>query len=286
MLSVSRNIEGISHKLTFIRFWVSFRSSASNNFYRRWCSCRQIGTSFHTFTMESWPVFPPLLSKPNLMAAHPITPASMPSTLGHQRHVCIIRAMKAGTFRMAGVTVLVENSQFESNGFESGANVPVILSSPSWRPLFSHEISQTPRNVPTVAGGTGISFALLAIEEALTHGEKVGSGSIRLIWVMKNARNIEWIMPEFCSLRQKIWGGKINFQLKRFVTRERVSLPPVLTWSASPSNQRSIQQQTIPVLSLLPQFPTISLSWMSFLALRLNSWKTTTQNLQTLSLQP
>jgi NAD(P)H-flavin reductase len=57
-------------------------------------------------------------------------------------------------------------------------------------------------NILAVAGGTGISFALPLVLEAagiVAHRD----GLVQLVWVVRQARDLEWIAKELETLRSR-----------------------------------------------------------------------------------
>ena len=164
--------------------------------HRAW----SVGQHFHL-------CFPAL----TIWQSHPMTPASMPSANGTQKHVYIIRANKSETARLAALAQPTEAKSLPSTS--------VILTGPTGCKI-------TPStNSLVVAGGTGISFALPVFEQALAQAEATNRGAVHLVWTVRHASNLEWIADELTLLRARVArcaaaGSNIDARIKIYITRE------------------------------------------------------------------
>jgi len=140
------------------------------------------------------------LTFPNLSLwqAHPVTPASLPSS-GSQSHTYIIRGLAGETGRLA------ELARAEST-------TPVILSGPYGKAVL--EEGTTP-NVLAVAGGTGVTFTLPIVWEAMRRKD---GGAVWLVWVVKTIRDLAWIGQEVATLKEMA-GANGRLQVRIYVTR-------------------------------------------------------------------
>jgi hypothetical protein len=166
-----------------------------------------------TFDHSRWVVgqhyflcFPAL----SIWQSHPMTPASVPTTSGTQRHTYIIRARNGQTKQLAEMADVIESAK--------ECITPVILIGPSGRGVLGNPEEQI--NVLAVAGGTGITFALPIVMEAAKRAEAVGTGAIELVWLIRKTKNVEWILPEMMILRRIIEEGKVNLRIRLYVTRD------------------------------------------------------------------
>ncbi|PGH11504.1 hypothetical protein AJ79_04879 [Helicocarpus griseus UAMH5409] len=192
--------------------------------------------------------------------SHPFTP--FPSQLqSDARHTYIIRCLKGETSRLP---LLPQNA----SGF---ANTPVILTGPYGTPILDN----TTPNILAIAGGTGISFALpLAAAAAATPTTATDDAPVRrveLIWVIRRARNIEWIQDELNVL---LHSHQKNVTVRIFISREPHTLtfntfddskqspspssssPPI---SASPIGDEKVAR---PLSYVMPQHPNLHVSWL------------------------
>ncbi|KAK1817032.1 hypothetical protein LTR12_008521 [Friedmanniomyces endolithicus] len=139
----------------------------------------------------------------SIWQSHPFTPSSLSdpnSTLQH--HTYVLRVRKGITARLATLG--------------NDATLPVILSGPYGRAYPSYGA----QNVLAVAGGTGVSFTLPIVREALrrrvAHGPQF---AVEFVWVVKRARDLLWVREELAELRG-IAEGCRGLGVRVFVTRE------------------------------------------------------------------
>ncbi|KAK0365990.1 hypothetical protein LTR91_023600 [Friedmanniomyces endolithicus] len=152
----------------------------------------QAGQHFHL-------TFPSL----SIWQSHPFTPSSLPdpnSTL--QQHTYLLRVRKGIT---AGLATL-----------DKSATLPVILSGPYGRAYPSYGA----QNLLAVAGGTGVTFTLPIVLEALRRRVACGPQfAVEFVWVVKRARDLLWVREELAELRG-IAEGCRGLGVRVFVTRE------------------------------------------------------------------
>ncbi|KAK1057995.1 hypothetical protein LTR74_013763 [Friedmanniomyces endolithicus] len=152
----------------------------------------QAGQHFHL-------TFPSL----SIWQSHPFTPSSLPnpnSTL--QQHTYLLRVRKGITARLAALG--------------NSATLPVILSGPYGRAFPSYGA----QNLLAVAGGTGVTFTLPIVREALR--QRVACGpefAVEFVWVVKRARDLLWVREELAELRGIAEGWR-GLGVRVFVTRE------------------------------------------------------------------
>jgi hypothetical protein len=197
----------------------------------------------------------------------------MPSASGLQKHVYIIRAIKGETARLGALAAPAEDNQSEKSGLEHAVMVPVIINGPSGGNLFRRAGSSTPTNVFAVAGGTGISFALPAVEEALIRAESLGAGAVTLVWVIRKTRNVEWVAPELASLRARLASSRgIDFHIQIYVTRDSRPLSTVSIEHTLIDSEKNITvdnflaptDSKIPVVESLiaDNIPSFKVTWL------------------------
>ncbi|KAK2793107.1 hypothetical protein FQN52_002255 [Onygenales sp. PD_12] len=181
--------------------------------------------------------------------SHPFTP--LPYQLqNYSRHVYIIRCLKGETSRLA---LLPEKS--------ADSVTPVILTGP----YGTSVLDTAAPNILAVAGGTGISFALpLAAAAATPQNAESPNRRVELVWIIRRARNIEWVQEELTSLLQSC---SKNITVRIFITRESPSrtfdridelkdaLPDDKTSSSSHSRDPAAP-------FALPQHPNLHISWL------------------------
>ncbi|KAK0268575.1 hypothetical protein LTR35_015462 [Friedmanniomyces endolithicus] len=153
----------------------------------------QAGQHFHL-------TFPSL----SLWQSHPFTPSSLPDPNSSrlQHHTYLLRVREGITARLAAL--------------DEGATVPVILSGPYGRGFPSYGA----QNVLAVAGGTGVSFTLPVVLEALR--QRVACGpvfAVEFVWVVKRGRDLLWVREELGELRERAEGWT-GLGVRVFITRE------------------------------------------------------------------
>lgn len=161
--------------------------------HRAW----KVGQHFHL-------CFPSL----TIWQSHPMTPASLPSTSGLQKHVYIIRAHNGETGRLAALC--------HDAGDES-VTTPVVLTGPS-----GCGVNQA-TNILAIAGGTGISFVLPVFSAALARAQSGFRSAVHLVWVIRRTSNLDWISNELAELRRVVAETKMEgceARIKIFITRD------------------------------------------------------------------
>ncbi|KAK0267844.1 hypothetical protein LTR35_016018 [Friedmanniomyces endolithicus] len=153
----------------------------------------QSGQHFHL-------TFPSL----SIWQSHPFTPSSLPdpNSSSLQQHTYLLRVRKGITARLAALG--------------NSATLPVILSGPYGRAFPSYGA----QNLLAVAGGTGVTFTLPIVREALR--QRVACGpefAVEFVWVVKRARDLLWVREELAELRESAEGWR-GLGLRVFVTRE------------------------------------------------------------------
>ncbi|KFY74057.1 hypothetical protein V499_05908 [Pseudogymnoascus sp. VKM F-103] len=138
----------------------------------------------------------------SIWQSHPFTPSSLSPAAGTTpHHTYIVRALSGETSRLATLACEIE-----------GATTPVILTGP-----YGARVALETPNLLAVAGGTGISFALPLVIEAVG-SEKHKAGLVQLVWVVRGARDLAWVKEEMGVLRARAAEGRV--EVKVFVTRE------------------------------------------------------------------
>jgi ferric-chelate reductase len=122
--------------------------------------------------------------------------------------------MKGETRRLADLA----SDPLDAKGVErTTPTTPVVLSGPYGRGALLDHASE---NVLAIAGGTGISFALPIIQQAIVQAKRNKQGAVELIWCIRKTENVAWIAEELQSLRTELSNGQIDLRIKIFVTRD------------------------------------------------------------------
>lgn len=154
-----------------------------------------------------------------LWQSHPMTPASLPTTGTLQTHRYIIRARNGETGRLVR---LAAQKRTQNEGAK--ITTTVILNGPYGGGILPSTLSTTPTNIFAIAGGTGISFALPIVLEAVKSARETGiGGAIQLVWIIRKTKNVEWISSELALLRDTMAEKRIDLGIKIFVTRDTPS---------------------------------------------------------------
>jgi len=138
----------------------------------------------------------------NIWQSHPFTPLSSP-VLGSltQHHTYIIRAMRGQTAKLAAL---------------EGTSTPVILNGP----YGASALDRGATNILAVAGGTGITFTLPIVHEAVRKPASI-KGAVHLVWLIRETSHLQWILPELLELKTLMRDGKAdNLVVDIFVTRQ------------------------------------------------------------------
>lgn len=163
----------------------------------------------------------------HIWQSHPFTPASTSSLATEsknsesreQRHVYIIRCLGGETSKLGSLMATKRKEATENQNITT----PVILTGP----FGLGRLEPGAQNILAVAGGTGISFALPIVMEAIERsknqtGEKSAHGkkrTVELAWVIRRGRNVEWSWKELEYLLNQETGG-VDLRIRIFVTRD------------------------------------------------------------------
>jgi len=118
-----------------------------------------------------------------------------------QHHTYIIRAMRGQTAKLAAL---------------EGMSTPVILNGPYG--VSALDCGAT--NILAIAGGTGITFTLPIVHEAVRKSAS-SKGAVHLVWMIREASHLQWILPELLELKALMRDGKADsLVVDIFVTRQ------------------------------------------------------------------
>ncbi|EUC36454.1 hypothetical protein COCCADRAFT_23736 [Bipolaris zeicola 26-R-13] len=130
----------------------------------------------------------------NMWQSHPFTPGSNPNSSSPlQRHTYIIRACKGETAKLAALADAAANCYPRVQ-----ASTPVIMMGPYGSSIVNKEVS----NMLAISGGTGITYTLPVIMDALSPSSPVCN--IELIWTIRHIENLAWIAPELAYLKSQL----------------------------------------------------------------------------------
>ncbi|KAK3650576.1 hypothetical protein LTR56_006281 [Elasticomyces elasticus] len=139
----------------------------------------------------------------SIWESHPFTPSSLPGpNAGTQHHTYLLRVRKGITARLAALG--------------DGATVPVVMAGPYGRAYPSYRA----QNILAVAGGTGATFTLPIMLQALR--QQLANSphfAFDFVAVVKRGRDLLWVREELMTLRECSERCK-NLRIKIFVTRE------------------------------------------------------------------
>lgn len=197
--------------------------------------------------------------------SHPMTPASVADVGKSLRHTYIIRAMKGETRRLADLVTSQEADKV-------ALNTSVVLSGPYGRGVVEDHAAD---NIMAIAGGTGISFALPIIQQAITQAKANKRGAVELIWIVRKTENVAWIAPELTNLRSEL-AGDVDLHIKIFVTRDsgyHSSASSIASKSSGEKNEvvkeattaeRSVSSSSSsPVRDLISETDGFTIEWLS-----------------------
>nr|POF11551.1 ferric/cupric reductase transmembrane component 1 [Quercus suber] len=157
----------------------------------------------------------------SIWQSHPFTPASLPSPRPNkmQHHTYILRVRQGQTAKLAALG--------------SGASVPVILTGP-----YGIELpTWNAQNILAVSGGTGVTFTLPIVREAL-RVQTTTKWAVEFVWVIRRAQDLLWLSKDVEKL-QELTGMYANFTVRIFVTREHGNESMASTRPSSPTNSCS-----------------------------------------------
>ena len=200
--------------------------------------------------------------------SHPMTPASIASEGKTLKHTYIIRATGGETRRLADLAL---NHVDEKTGVEkTNLTTSVVLSGPYGRGVLADHAAD---NVLAVAGGTGISFALPIIQQAIAEAKQnKRHGAIELIWMIRKTENVAWIAEELGALRSESSSDEVDLQIKIFVTRDTAQQSSASSVSSKSSAERKEVSQGVTAVvstssshwsSLITEVPGFSIEWLS-----------------------
>jgi len=137
----------------------------------------------------------------SIWQSHPFTPSSLPEPNSlMQHHTYLLRVRQGQTARLAALG--------------NGAMVPAILSGTYGRAYPSYGA----QNVLAVAGGTGVTFTLPIVREALRQQTAPRFG-VEFVWVVRKVQDLLWLEEEVGVLKGMLKGNE-NLRVRVFVTRE------------------------------------------------------------------
>lgn len=201
----------------------------------------------------------------SIWQSHPMTPASLPTPGGLQTYRYIIRARNGETGRLAR---LAAQKLAENGG--TPITTTVILNGPHGGGVLPSTLSTHPTNILAVAGGTGISFGLPIITEAIKSSTQ--GGAIQLVWIIRKTANISWIATELTHLRQALTSKNIDLGIKIYVTRDIPSsssstkdLPTEtenLKYNGERKDSIDSTTQSPDISALITSIPGFSIEWL------------------------
>ena len=130
----------------------------------------------------------------NIWQSHPFTPAANPnSSSSLQTHTYVIRACNGETAKLAALAESAANCYPRRD-----ASTPVIMMGPYGSPIVNDEVS----NVLAISGGTGITYTLPLIINALSDASP--ARNIELVWTVRHVENLAWVAPELAYLKSQL----------------------------------------------------------------------------------
>ncbi|KAK3670897.1 hypothetical protein LTR78_009175 [Recurvomyces mirabilis] len=137
----------------------------------------------------------------SIWQSHPFTPSSQPGPNAKiQHHTYLLRVRKGITARLASLG--------------DNATVPVILCGPYGQAFPSYKA----QNVLAVAGGTGVTFTLPVVLEAVKQQLRPRF-AIEFVWIVRRAQDLRWLGSELAELKSRMSEAQ-NLRVRIFVTRE------------------------------------------------------------------
>ena len=145
----------------------------------------------------------------NIWQSHPFTSASNPnSSSAVQNHTYIIRACKGETAKLAALAEAAANCYPRLQ-----ASTPVMMG-PYGSSIVNNEVS----NILAIAGGTGITYTLPVIINALS--DLSPARNIELVWTVRHLENLAWIAPELAYLKSQLSANRGGSRLCRDAAKE------------------------------------------------------------------
>lgn len=159
----------------------------------------------------------------NIWQSHPFTPSSMPDGRSDtQHHTYLIR-------ERTGITAKLARLAKSTNG--DSCTTSVILTGPYGGPASEDAVSS---NLLAVAGGTGVTSALPALQDTFTSVQSTTHRAIEFVWIVRKIQDLNWIAPELTELKSWMSNGKANgLRIHIFVTRESAPELPQRTSTSS-----------------------------------------------------
>ena len=189
------NLKSSTHGIGFRSVTAAVESHADADSQRvlilRLASTANCKPGLHTFL-----TFPSL----SIFQAHPFTPALVtPSaTPGMYDHVYLIVAMGGETKRLADLP---------------DPTVPVILTGPYGNSV----LDPGAESLLFVAGGTGVSFTLSLLHEAVKTAK---AKTLRFVWIVRRASNVCWLEKELSAIIDEAAKKGVQLKVRIFVSRD------------------------------------------------------------------
>ncbi|KAF1808982.1 hypothetical protein P152DRAFT_404466 [Eremomyces bilateralis CBS 781.70] len=174
----------------------------------------------------------------SIWQAHPLTTSSLP-VLGDGRgikHTYIIRACKGETARLAALASPLVLSVDMDHGpsdikIDATTETPTVMTpvllcgpyghAPLGPSLASPPSSDRPTNLLAVAGGTGISFCLPIVLDAVAHQK---CAMVELVWMVRRKEDIAWVAPELRELAERAAAASgVSLRVRVIATREKTT---------------------------------------------------------------
>ena len=102
--------------------------------------------------------------------------------------------------------------------------MPAILTGPYGQAFPSYEA----QHVLAIAGGTGVTFTLPIIMEAIRQQTSLTKCALDLVWVIRKAQDLRWLEHEFAELMDMA-NSNLGLRVKVFVTRDASPLPQCIS---------------------------------------------------------
>lgn len=128
----------------------------------------------------------------SIWQSHPFTPLNAPVTInGRTRHSYVFRAKQGETKKIARLA-----AQKSADKPDTPPTTPVILTGPYGDNVMRNVADHV--NVLCVAGGTGITYVLPVLLSLCAGGANTNASDrkVELVWVVRHAKDAEWVRPE------------------------------------------------------------------------------------------
>jgi ferric-chelate reductase len=154
-------------------------------------------------------------SESSIFQSHPFTPLNAPETVnGRTKHSYIFRAKKGETKKVAQLAAKKIAAASPADG-KTTPTTPVILTGPYGDAITRNVTPDA--NILCIAGGTGITYVLPAL---LSIKASEPARKLELVWVVRHARDADWVKPELDTL------ADMGVTVRIFATRDAASLSP------------------------------------------------------------